>query len=102
MQILSATGLRTGPGEDFRGVAGCGIHCSAIATSGHFLRGTAQRGEEPERDRSHGGLGAGGGSGRSRARAVTSAMIRGREWGHRVVAHRSHADRLAKFLGLGD
>ncbi len=29
-------------------------------------------------------------------------MVYGREWGHRVVTHRSGADRLSKFLGMGD
>ena len=30
-----------------------------------------------------------------------SSLVYGREWGHRVVTHRSDADRLSKFLGMG-
>ena len=31
-----------------------------------------------------------------------SSLVYGRERGHRVVTHRSGADRLSKFLGMGD
>ncbi len=57
----------------------------------------------------------GGGGSRSRIDHVTvsvggrewwtagvSSLVYGREWGHRVVTHRSDADRLSKFLGMGD
>jgi hypothetical protein len=32
----------------------------------------------------------------------SSSLVYGRKWGRRVVTHRSHADRLRKFLGMGD
>ena len=34
--------------------------------------------------------------------AGVSSLVYGREKGHRVVTHRSDADRLSKFLGMGD
>jgi hypothetical protein len=34
--------------------------------------------------------------------AGVSSLVYGREMGHRVVTHRSDADRLSKFLGMGE